>query len=210
MAPNVHHPVVSTCIKSVNRINNTGTTFLPSYTEKGPMKSPEEEMKGYLLWRKEPSERCASACSHDGVSFAVTGLCFVQSLRWVCRSTVIMKRIKEYTRGISEPQPGNKRSSRSSTRPARYEVKKRMSVSRDEGSDVGRERADVEDDPRLPGTKGIIMSSLGTSRVNVRRSGGKSRRNLDRAARCAETDRPCSVRKWLKPMPHESAVYQVC
>lgn len=74
-----------------------------------------------------------------------------------------MKRIKEYTRGISEPQPGNKRSSRSSTRPARYEVKKRMSVSRDEGSDVGRERADVEDDPRLPGTKGIIMSSLGTS-----------------------------------------------
>jgi hypothetical protein len=31
------------------------------------------------------------------------------------------------------------------------------------------------DDPRLPGTKGIIMSSLGTSRVNMRRSAAKSR-----------------------------------
>jgi hypothetical protein len=42
------------------------------------MKSPEEEMKGDFLWRKEPRERCASACSHDVGSSEVTGLCFVQ------------------------------------------------------------------------------------------------------------------------------------
>jgi hypothetical protein len=34
----------------------------------------------------------------------------------------------------------------------------------------------------------------------------KAGQNLGRAARCAETDRACSVRMWLKPMPHESAV----
>jgi hypothetical protein len=36
-----------------------------------------------------------------------------------------------------------------------------MWVSRDERSDVEREGADVEEDPRLPGTKGIRMLSLG-------------------------------------------------
>lgn len=45
---------------------------LPSYTEKGPMESPEEEVKEEFLWRKEPGERCAAA-AHDEYSSAVTG-----------------------------------------------------------------------------------------------------------------------------------------
>jgi hypothetical protein len=42
------------------------------------MESPEEEMKSYFLRRKEPSERCASASSHDEDPSTVTGLCLVQ------------------------------------------------------------------------------------------------------------------------------------